>query len=693
MTKKKRENQFSWFRTDHFIFPKVLFAVVVFFGCANKNENTNEKDEESEMEDDDFEKDYSVLGLAIDGDGTPVRIQLMMGNESSSTDSYGEFSFYHAEPGTAIINTEATDLYAAASVQTEIVEGETSLVTLRVLKKKGYVTISGKDGGIVEIEDDFSAEIPPDAFINNEGEVVSGDIRFSITPVDLSSPSDLQAVPGSMLAEEGGETVPLESYGMAEVDARDDSGELRLADGKTIKLTFPIPEFLSELPDELPFWQFDSSKGLWMNKGSFALEASGDKDGDKYVGEISETGWCNLDVPYDAVCLTGTVVDKEEIAHNGISVTAVGQDYSGTYTDVSDEEGRFFLPVKANAIVTLSVSGLAFSGDPVDIYRIESQSLETEAQGETISLPLDDTQALTCTDIGKLEISMIPIDDLVVEEDVVITSEQDLEAIQDIEFFNGCLEIVDTNIQSISLPNARDIRCLEISKNDKLTSIDLPRLSRCDYSFQIEDNAAIQSLSGFESLTKTGLTSIGGNNSLETIDGFPLLSATGYLTIGSSGILGGSNPLLTTITGFGNLRYPSFLEISNNALLEDLSGFRNVKKTSALYISYNDSLKSLDSLKPLETIDMTLSIHDNKALESISGLKNLTYLGDPEILHSISGNYDDHNVVEIYDNDSLLTCDALDFVESVESLLEDSEKACVQNNADDECDDECEIDP
>jgi hypothetical protein len=88
-----------------------------------------------------------------------------------------------------------------------------------------------------------------------------------------------------------------------------------------------------------------------------------------------------------------------------------------------------------------------------------------------------------------------------------------------------------------------------------------------------------------------------------------------------------SNAAVNSLTGLDSLQRVGFLKIYNNGALTSLSGLENLTSVrGALRIYNNDALTSLNGLGSLISVGGDLSISENGALTSLGGLGNLSEL-------------------------------------------------------------------
>ncbi len=144
----------------------------------------------------------------------------------------------------------------------------------------------------------------------------------------------------------------------------------------------------------------------------------------------------------------------------------------------------------------------------------------------------------------------------------------------------------------------------------------------------IEDNNALQNLSGMYLQELKGNVNIIGNASLQSVN----------LSVGNSSqiysLLIKDNPLLTDISGFSTVTNinNSFggLQILNNDSMQNLNGLNNVTNiNNRLFVKDNDLLQHINALSSLVTTGATTSIEimNNASLLHLDGLSSLTKTG------------------------------------------------------------------
>jgi hypothetical protein len=227
-----------------------------------------------------------------------------------------------------------------------------------------------------------------------------------------------------------------------------------------------------------------------------------------------------------------------------------------------------------------------------------------------------------------------------------------------------------------------------IQNNAALTSLQgLESLNQVTGIFSIENNAALTSLQGLnncheikdlyilfcpsltnitslEGLTRLGRLSIENCTALTSLHGLENVTEIAVEAENPRNSYGGinisGNPNLTSLQGLENCTYIRSIGIINNNGLTSLEGLHGLTKTTSIAISENNSLTSIEHLSSLTSIRSDarvwtgssmptggLYITNNPMLTSLDGLENVT---------------DFFGFVEVKDNTSLTDLCAAIFI-------------------------------
>ncbi|GAB5401501.1 MAG: hypothetical protein Aureis2KO_30860 [Aureisphaera sp.] len=253
-------------------------------------------------------------------------------------------------------------------------------------------------------------------------------------------------------------------------------------------------------------------------------------------------------------------------------------------------------------------------------------------QGET---PI--TSLLPLRTIASVE------DALRITEVEVLASLNGLQALQQA----GSLRIEDapelTNLNG--LQGLQGVGSVHTSRLDKLTTLDgIENLARVEHSFNINDNGQLLDIAALSNTIIDGNLSIQKNFALPDFNGLENVSVGGILTLAENKALtsiqgfenntslGGLRILLHPLLhSFGGLKFIESIEgdfiIDNNYALEHLSFIPHLDYVGQNFtIKDNENLISV-SFPTLTSVDNNLSILRNTKLTQVNGMGSLTHVG------------------------------------------------------------------
>jgi hypothetical protein len=306
-----------------------LFACNKYDSSANTNTNTNTIPAEITVT-------ASVQGRVIDQDGIPVQgAAVSSGTASVSTDLNGIFTFSKISLSSRFGYVQASKSgYFTGSRSIITNAGDSSFVTIRLISRSETGSFAATTGGkIMVYSGDTVAFGPASVVTASTNAAYTGTVHVFAAYLNPTNDNATQYMPGDLrgIGSDGKETV-IQSYGMMEVELRDDAGnKLQVASGQTATLTMAIPSSLqATAPAMIPLWYFNDSTGRWIQQGSAI------RQGANYVGQVGHFSWWNCDAPVGAVNFKVKVKDQygNPLSHVYISFTsATTGDTRGGYTD------------------------------------------------------------------------------------------------------------------------------------------------------------------------------------------------------------------------------------------------------------------------------------------------------------------------------------------------------------------------
>jgi len=272
----------------------------------------------------------TVVGSVKDVTGKSVsNVQVSCGSAGTTTDQDGRFQ-----------------LDLSAGDEQIIVFSRSGYVTSSVRVSVNETTITGPRNA--------SITAPPNAFVDADGQPVTGEVEVHLTPFDPADLDELTAYPGELRGLTlDGETVPLVTYGLMDVTVTQDGQPLQIADGQAITVQIPAPTTDGNKPETSEVWIYNADSGLWIQ--SEYGDAVYDPQTDTYVAAVGHLSPLNVDRPIVPTCIRGIVQDADGDPVAGAQVRAVPTQAGRVSMDYTDAYGYFCMYVERNADMQLEI--------------------------------------------------------------------------------------------------------------------------------------------------------------------------------------------------------------------------------------------------------------------------------------------------------------------------------------------------
>ena len=229
----------------------------------------------------------------------------------AKSDSNGRLQFRLPEGSTGPLRLRKTG-YANQTVPLQVLNGKAEFEA--TMGKRGAV-ISIVPDGPVDVAGAYGARVslPADALVDADGNLVSGDVELTITPVDVSSDTELGVFPGYFAGEDAnGAPAPLiMSYGTVEYRFTQNGEELNLAEGQSAEIEIPVfvrnhPDgSLIQIGDSGALWYLNEETGLWKQEGAgTVVESVASPTGLALRANVGHFSWWNHDIAPETCLLT-----------------------------------------------------------------------------------------------------------------------------------------------------------------------------------------------------------------------------------------------------------------------------------------------------------------------------------------------------------------------------------------------------
>jgi hypothetical protein len=290
-----------------------------------------------------------IQGFVVGEAGNPIaNAEVKTGNKTAKTDANGYFRIEQAPfTGDFCYIKAVKNGYFTGSVTVHGKSGGNYMADMVLMDQNNKQTFAATQGKTITLQSGAEVKLPSNGYINSAGKAYTGNVNVAIAYLNPEAKNFSSLIPGGDLRayDANGKNMQLYSYGMLNVEMRDDGGNLlQLAQGKKATLTMPVGTTMAaSAPTTIPLWYFDEVKGIWIEEGSATLQ------GGKYVGTVSHfTPW-NCDRPAPPSKIMGKVVDYKGIP---IKFAKVRVDQKVVCVD---DKGVFVAQALANSQVSIDI--------------------------------------------------------------------------------------------------------------------------------------------------------------------------------------------------------------------------------------------------------------------------------------------------------------------------------------------------
>ena len=303
----------------------------------------------------------TIAGMINDENGEPIEgVTVTANGKTANTNEYGTFMIQNAtvpSPRCFII-CKKNGYFTGSRAETPKGGGITEF-RLTMQSNTANFSLDATLGGKISVGS-ASVSFPAASVVDANGAPYTGKVNVAAKFLDPTQKSFYNSFSGDFAGKRlDGRQTELLSYGVLRVHITDASGnELKLAEGKTATLTYPIAASMQkDAPASIPLWYFDESLGMWKEEGSAV------KSGDYYTGVVSHfTDW-NCDHPEQTGLIKGRVMCNND-GIGSINVTV------GQRKVITDANGYFVcrVPVNLNVIVSVNpVDNLDLTGNDISV--------------------------------------------------------------------------------------------------------------------------------------------------------------------------------------------------------------------------------------------------------------------------------------------------------------------------------------
>ena len=268
-----------------------------------------------------------------------------------TTDNNGEYEIQvNANPGRTSVNAVARG-FAPQSVIIDLREDIDDLTAdLAMLPVEVEIAFQPTQDA-----EETHFLVPANSLVTTNGAAPTGEVTAMVTVLDASS--DSAVMPGDFMSLDAdtGASAPIESFGAMNVEFLDRNGEsLNLRNGREAMVKIPLAERRdpNTAPSSMPLYYWSDAMASWIEEGEARLQQVDGKWA--YVGSVKHFSTWNADKIYETVRIKGCVNDINGSPAGSARVSAVGRDYIGSSSVITNPDGQFEVPVRRNSEILIS---------------------------------------------------------------------------------------------------------------------------------------------------------------------------------------------------------------------------------------------------------------------------------------------------------------------------------------------------
>ncbi len=247
----------------------------------------------------------TLTGIVSDISGfalADVTASIVGTGQTGVTNPFGMLEMGGVDVGVPLVVRLSRPGYSSQVVQVGVLADTTTTLFFDTAMRPRDAAIEvpeAEDGFMKRARDGVMVELPPDALMRADGEMASGAVSLSMTPVDVADPEEVRSFPGRFEGlQPDGSSALLLSLGTAEFTFEQGGEELQLAPGKTATIEIPIYTSEAAIGEEIPLWSMNETTGAWVQEGvGTVAESSSSPSGLALVAQVGHFSWWNIDKP------------------------------------------------------------------------------------------------------------------------------------------------------------------------------------------------------------------------------------------------------------------------------------------------------------------------------------------------------------------------------------------------------------
>jgi hypothetical protein len=344
-----------------------------------------------------------IIGQVVTKSGIPLKgiTVSIEGNKKGTTNYDGMYFIADVPASTRQVVTFSGSGYITTTRSVATYADGKAVVNAVMMGRVGSVAISG---GTANFENG-TVKLADGAAVDSNGKAATS-VRVQMTPIDIKG-KGINAAPGDFSATDStSQTVQLETFGMAEFQLTDDSGQplkIKAGANATLELLLPVDTKLTK-GQKVPAWHFDEKTSRWIEEGEGEIvEYSQDATRLAFRADVGHFSSWNCDQPLKTTCIQGKILNCDGTSASGADMQANGLDYDGTSSNGANSSGEYCINVKRGAKVHLVAAANYGSQRLVNVMDVTSPDVQaqcpTGCMQQDIKLPCTPAESpVDCSD-------------------------------------------------------------------------------------------------------------------------------------------------------------------------------------------------------------------------------------------------------------------------------------------------------